>query len=697
MNAPSSEALSHQTHGVVRLERDGECLVVVIDNPPVNVCSHEVRVRLLAAIEALGNDPSLRCGVVIGAGRGFVSGSDIKEFGSSLREPTLPVVLAAIENCAKPIVAAIRGVALGGGFELSLACDRRIATSNAVVGLPEVKLGLIPGAGGTQRVPRLVGIAAAIDMVTSGRRIPALEALRLGLVDDIVDGDLRAVAVAQASSLNGRKRRLKDVAVPDSPPDGAEAAAAAALKRAKGRPYLRAAVEAVRSAALIPFDEGLARERLAFEQLRSTEESAALRYLFFAEREASRLPWTEKRSLYPIRKVGIVGAGTMGSRIAVACLEAGFDVTLVDKDRTALAAGQGRLRETISRGFASSRVSQEDPNALLNRLTASTELAAVGACDLVIEAVFDDLDVKCAIMRRLDAVLPPQAILATNTSYLDVERLAAATNRPELVVGLHFFNPAHIMRLLEIVEAPQTSRRTLATCFAFARSLGKIAVLAGAAEGFIGNRIYNAYRTQCEFMLEEGALPHEVDDAMEAFGFAMGPFRVGDLSGLDIAWSYRKRVHAVLDPRIRAVHILERLCEAGRFGAKSGAGWYAYPNGARRGVIDPVTRGIIEAESARKGIVRRHFHSDEIVDRALGAIVNEAALVLHERVAQRPSDVDVVMVHGYGFSDYRGGPMYWASRCPHNRVTAAIDAVERAAGFGFRRADLRIVTEAMHS
>jgi 3-hydroxyacyl-CoA dehydrogenase len=679
------DSASERQAPIVRLERERDCAVIVIDNPPVNVASAALRAQLLAAVQMVAASDEFKAAVVIGAGKTFVSGADLKEFGGPLLPPEMPEVLAAIADCPKPIVAALHGTAMGGGFELALACDARIGAADLVVALPEVKLGIIPGAGGTQRAPRLMGVAKAIEFVTSGRRMPAQEALSLGLLDAIARADLRSEAVTLALSRPG-KHDLADEAVPAESEDAIAAAASNALKKAKGRPYIARAVEAVRWSATTSLEEGMARERAAFQELRVAEEAFALRHLFFAEREASRVPALNGVVARPLELVAVVGAGTMGAGIATALIDAGFRTSLIDASGDALQRARSRIAETQARAVSQGRIDQAAAQSRLDRLVLGNALGETRDADLVIEAVFEDMAVKTAVMAELDRLMKPNAILATNTSYLNVDALAGATGRPHLVLGLHFFSPANVMRLLEIVRGARTSPQALAAGFALGRRLGKVSVLSGVCEGFIGNRIYNVYRTQCEFMLQEGALPQDVDDALEDFGFAMGPFRVGDLSGLDIAWANRKRQAATRDPRARYVAILDKLCAAGRFGQKTGAGWYRYPDGARRGVADPFVDGVIAEDSAANGFTRRKIAPAEIVDRALGAMINEARLVLAEGIAQRASDIDIVFANGYGFPDYRGGPLFWASRQEPARIAHALDIVETASGFGFRRA-----------
>lgn len=679
----------------VRLEREGTVAVVVIDNPPVNAASWDVRQGLMEAIERACADPDITAVVLIGAGTTFIAGADIREFDQPPRDPQMPAVIAAIEACPKAVVAAIHGTALGGGFELALGCDARVAAPGAVVGLPEVTLGIIPGAGGTQRLPRVVGLAKAIELITSGRRVKVEDAHRLGLIDAVSSGDLRAQAVAHAAALGGRKRRLRDLPVPPESAEAVEAAAAAAMRSARGRVAIKEAIEAVRNAARLPVAEALAQERATFLRLRGSEEAAALRHLFFAERAAARVEGIDNASAQPIARVGVVGAGTMGSGIAVCFLDAGFPVALVERDQDSLDRGLERIRGIYRRAVEAGRLGAEEAERRLSVITPATSLSVLAQADLVIEAVFEDMALKQSVFRDLDAAVKRGAILATNTSYLDVDAIAAATARPEDVLGLHFFSPANVMRLLEIVRGARTAPAALATALAVAKRLGKVPVVARVGEGFIGNRIYSAYRTQCEFMLEEGAFPADVDAALTQFGFAMGPFAVGDLSGLDIAWSTRKRLAATRDPRARHPDLLDRLCERGRFGQKSGAGWYRYPDGARRGEPDPEVHALIEQVSREKGITRRTFAAEEITWRALAAMVNEAALLLEEGIAARPSDVDLVMVHGYGFPSHRGGPLFWASRRERAEVRAALDRLAAATGYGFRRGDVDAVLDSL--
>ncbi len=644
--------------GVVRIERRGGIAVVSIDNPPVNALSQAVRRELLRVFRSLADDPGVNGIVLAGAERDFAGGADIREMELPPLEPSLPEVIRAMDDCRQPIVAAIDGHALGGGFELALACDRRLATAAATVGLPETRLGIIPGAGGTQRLPRLVGAARAIALIAAGRRVGAMEAATLGLVDRVVEGDLVTEAIAEAGRPG--KRRLSEAPTPADDAAAVETAAADALRGARGVPAVAKAAALVRLAGTTGFAEALAAERAAFLTLRDSAEAKALRHLFFAERGARKAPGIEGAKPRRVERAAVIGGGTMGSGIAAALADAGLPVALIERDAAAAEAACRRIGAIYDRLVAGGRLSRAAADERMARIKTGTEWGAIGDVDLVIEAVFEDMDIKAAVFRRLDDIARLGAVLATNTSYLDVDRIAAATARPPDVVGLHFFSPANRMRLLEIVRGKATAPEVLATGFALARRLGKAAVVAGVGEGFIGNRIFSAYRHQAECLLEEGAWPEDLDRAVEAYGFAMGPFAVADLAGLDIAWAARKRHAATRDPRRRYLEAGDRLCELGRFGRKSGRGWHLYPEGAKRPVPDPEVRALIAAESARKRIRRRTIGDDEIRRRCAAAIVNEAAKTLADGIARRAADIDVVLVNGYGFPAFRGGPLFAA-------------------------------------
>jgi 3-hydroxyacyl-CoA dehydrogenase len=635
--------------------RDG-VMVVTIDNPPVNATSADVRAGLEKALDHAESAADVVALVITGAGRTFIGGADIREFGKPAIDPILPAVIEKIEALSRPVVAAMNGAALGGGLELALACHYRVAAPVAQVGLPEVKLGIVPGAGGTQRLPRLIGIPAAIELIATGRSVKATEALSLGIIDEVAEDDLLDAAVRAAQGLVGKALpRTGELAVAPADPAEIETASAKVLAKARGQ---RAPAEAVRlvAASTRPFAEGLADERATFLALRDSREAGALRHVFFAEREASKVEGLQDIEARPVTTIGICGLGLMGSGIAVAALGAGYAVIGLDQTAEAVGKGYERILGLLERNLASGRVDQAGFDAQKSRLSVTASDADLASCDLVIEAVFDELDVKIDLFRRLDKVLRPDAILATNTSYLNPDEIAAGTAHPERLLGLHFFSPAHVMRLLEVVRCASTTPDVLATGLAVARRMKKLPVVTGVTEGFIGNRIFSAYRREAEYLLEDGALPHEIDAALEDFGFPMGLFAVYDMAGLEIAWARRKRQAATRDPSMRYVEIADRLCEAGRLGQKAGRGWYAYPDGKR--TVDAQVTAIIEAERAGKGITAKHVSKDEIQQRMLAAMAAEGDALLAEGIAARPGDIDLVMINGYGFPAHKGGPMF---------------------------------------
>jgi 3-hydroxyacyl-CoA dehydrogenase len=686
MSAAKTEDAEAGTKRIIRLDKRGDVAIVTIDNPPVNATSAEVRKGLLDAVEAIDADESVSAAVLIGEGRNFVAGADIREFGKPLADPQAPDVIAAIETSGKPFVAAIRGAALGGGFELALGCDARVAAPDAIVGLPEITLGFIPGAGGTQRLPRLLGVSRALEIVTSGRRLPAKEAAELGIIDAIVSGDLLGEAVEFAKGIS-EKRRLRDRAVPEEPAEAIAEAESRALKKAAGKDWIGEAIDAVKRAASEPFDDALAHERAVFQRLRVSEEAFALRHLFFAERAAGRMPGLDETSARRIDSVALIGGGAMGSGIAVAMLSRGVKVTLLERDAEALETGTKRVRGLLERSVQTGHATAADVEARLAAFSGTVDQAAMHDADLVLEAVFEDMELKKTVFAEMGQRANGDAVLASNTSYLDLAEIAAASGHPKRVVGLHFFMPPHIMKLVEVVRGPETADETLAAALSFARRLGKIPVVAGNGEGFIGNAIYSEYRRHCEFMLEDGAYPEDVDGALERFGFAMGPFRVTDLSGLDISAALRARRRASLDPRERYVSLPDELCELGRLGRKTGAGWYAYDDKGTA-IPDPAVRALIDEASEKKGIARRTLSEDEIVARALGAMVSRGAQLLADGIAREPADIDVVMANGYGFPRHKGGPMFWASRQAPEALARVLESLEAATGFGFRRGDV---------
>ena len=667
----------------VRLERDGDIALIFIDNPPVNASSVAVRQGLAAALAEVSGDRGISGVAIIGAGRSFIAGSDIKEFGRALPPPELPEVLAAIEACPWPVIAAIHGAALGGGYELALTCDWRIATPDAVVGLPEVGLGMIPGAGGTQRLPRLVGLPRGIELITSARRVAAPEALALGMIDALAQTDLRAEAIAFLKSRGPGKRLASRMIPPAASSAEIEAAANAALAKGKGRDCVAEAIKAIRLIETTPVEEALALERAAFQTLRVGEEASALRYNFFAERAAAKPPVAADP--LPVALVGVVGAGTMGAGIASVVLAAGLKVILIDSNEAVLARARGSIEKTLGDLERLGKLGKASAAERLAGLETGDDLARLAGADLVIEAVFEDIAVKTEVIARLGAVLSDKAILATNTSYLDIEKLAAASGRPDRFLGLHFFAPVPRMKLLEVVQCAATEPAVLATGFALAKTIGKLPVPARPGEGFIGNRIYARYRAQCEYALDDGALPQEIDAAATGLGFAMGLFAVSDISGLDIAWRLRQSKAASRDARERYVTIPDAVCELGRLGRKTEAGWYDYDR-AGKPVPSPAVTELVKANAARHG--RPAPEAKAISGAIMGAIVNEAALLVEEGIARSAQDIDVVLVNGYGFARHKGGPLFQAARLPPEEVVAMVDLAEQATGWGFRRGDV---------
>lgn len=668
----------------VHLAREGAILVVTIDNPPVNALGVAVRRGLMSAIEEGEADAGVTAILVTGAGRNFIGGADIREFGKPPQSPLLTELCNRIEACNKPVLAAIHGAALGGGLEVALAAHYRVALSNARLGLPEVQLGLLPGAGGTQRTPRLIGAQAALDMMLTGRHLSAKEALSLGLVDQLAEGDsadqARAAGLRELQALldtHAPVRRSRDgKGLADTAATQAAIAAARdeAGKKSRGLFSPHKIIDAVEAATNLPFEEGLALERQFFLQCLDSPQRAGLIHAFFAEREVQKAPETRNAQPRRIEQIGVVGGGTMGAGIAVAVLDAGLPVTMIERDDEALARGRGHVEKVYDAQVAKGRLTQEARDAVLARLQGSTRYEDLSAADVVIEAVFEDLTVKQAVFAELDRVCKPGAVLATNTSYLDIDAIAASISRPEDVIGLHFFSPANVMKLLEIVVPRQVAGDVVATAFELAKRLRKVPVRAGVCDGFIGNRILAVYRQAADALMEDGASPYEIDAAVRDFGFAMGPYQVVDLAGGDIGWATRKRRAATRDPRARYVHIADRLCERGWFGQKSGRGFYRYPEGPRSGAPDPEVLALIDEERARAGITPRSFSKEDIQRRYLAAMINEGANVVHQRIALRPLDVDVTFLYGYGFPRHRGGPMKYADMVGLPNVLADIRA-----------------------
>jgi 3-hydroxyacyl-CoA dehydrogenase len=642
----------------VDLRRDGEIAVVTTDNPPVNALKHEVRAGLTQALAQTRDDGAVKAVVIACVGRTFFAGADITEFGKPPQTPSLHEVIAAIEAMPKPVVAALHGTALGGGFELALACHFRVAVSAARVGLPEVKLGLLPGAGGTQRLPRLVGPEKALQMIVTGEPIGAAEAQADGVIDEIVEGDLTAAAVDFARRIVRERRPLRLVRDRDEKliGEGFADAAEALTRRLRGREAPAACVEAVRNAIVLPFEEGLRRESELFRQLVAGDQSKAQRHIFFAEREAAKVPdMPEATKPRQVARATVIGAGTMGGGIAMCFANAGIPVTVVETAGDLLQKGIDRVaanyRTTVSRGG----LTADEMERRMGLITGVTELEAAAEADVVVEAVFEEMEVKKRVFADLDRVAKPAALLATNTSTLDVDAIARATARPQDVLGMHFFSPANVMRLLEIVRGARTSFEALATAIALARRLGKVPVTVGVCYGFVGNRMLDRRSVETERLLLEGALPQEIDAAVTGFGFPMGPCAMMDLAGLDVGWRIRqgRGEHALIE---------DALCESGHYGQKTGKGYFRYEAGSRSPLPDPEVEKIILDTSSRLGINRRPIGEEEIVERMILPMINEGARILDEGIATRPGDIDVIWVYGYGWPVWRGGPMYYADR-----------------------------------
>ena len=662
----------HQVNDLISIERQGDIALVCIDNPPVNATGQQVREGLQQAIEQLNAEGTAKVIAIYAAGRTFVAGADIREFGKPPKAPALPDVFNVIEDSAIPVISVMHGTALGGGFELGLSTHARIGIEGLRVGLPEINLGLLPGAGGTQRVPRLAGIPMALDMALSGRMVSAKEALEKGLIDRLESGDPRDVALKAAQDvLDGTlaTRRTCDLDTPRD--DKALEDTAAMLKKKQAHLFSpHKIVEAVR-ASYLPRAEGLKIERQAFVDSMDTPQRAGMIHAFFGERAVSGIP-EAKGDTRPLDKIGVIGGGTMGSGIATSCLLAGIPVTLVEVAQDGLDRGVATITKNIDGAVSRGKLAADKRDAVLGMLTPSLEMEALADVDLVIEAVFEQMDVKKEIFTKLDSICKDGAILASNTSYLDVNEIAACTGRPQDVLGLHFFSPAHVMRLLEIVQGEKTAADVLATGFALAKKLKKVGVLAQVCDGFIGNRILAHYSKTASYLVLDGASPQQVDDALEGFGFAMGPHKVGDLAGLDIGWMTRKRKAATRDPNERyAGDVADRICEEGWFGRKTGKGYYLYDGGAP--VPNPEVAKIIDAVRAEKGITPRDFTDQEIVDRYMTAMIVEAARVVEDGTAKRPVDVDMVFLFGYGFPRFRGGPLHYADTVGAKELVSRIE------------------------
>jgi 3-hydroxyacyl-CoA dehydrogenase len=658
--------------------RDGDVAVFTFDNPPVNALSQPLRAALAAAIESLDADPAVRAIVLIGAGRNFVAGADIREFDGPPLEPLLPAVLSRLEASGKPVVAALAGPTLGGGAETALACHYRCAAGDLQLGFPEVSLGLLPGAGGTVRLPRLAGWQPAFELMTSGKSIGLEAAMQLGIVDRSMEGDLRAGAIAWARELADSAaplRRVSELPVPPSRPAQFEEFLRQLPASARRLPAAPRIVEALASAAMLPAEAALERARTLFLECLASTESRALRYLFFAER-ASPAGMAAAR---PVVQAAVLGAGTMGAGIAISLATGGIPVTLIDAKQEALDAGLARVRAAIDGAERKGRLDAAAASAARERVQGSLTLAAASGADLVIEAVYENLAVKREVFGRLGALAPPGAVLATNTSTLDVDTIAEASGRPADVVGMHFFSPANVMRLVEVVRGRQSAPEALATAHAVAKRIGKIAIAVGNGFGFVGNRMLYAYGREKELMMLEGARPEAIDKALQDFGMAMGPNAVGDLAGLDVGFQVRKEWQGKPDDP-RFYRVSDMLAELGRFGQKTGRGFYRYDGAGGERTPDPEVVELIRAEAERLEVKQRAIEPGEIVSRCILALVNEGARILEEGIAASPADIDVIWCNGYGFPRHRGGPMFYADTLGLAAVVESIEALGKAHG-----------------
>jgi len=681
-------------NSVADLTLDGDIAVLTIDSPPVNALSAKVREGLRDGIRAAAADPHAKAVVLICAGRTFIAGADISEFGKPFSGVTLPEAQAAIEDCPKPVVAAIHGTALGGGFEVALVAHYRVAVPSARLGLPEIKLGLIPGAGGTQRLPRLIGPEAALEEILSGTPFSAKQAAAWGVVDRIVEeGKLREGAIAFAREAIDKAlplRKVRDLEEKIAPargkPEVFDAIRKTNAKKFRGFEAWERAIQAVQDAVELPFDDGLKLERKTFIELLASTQSRAQRHVFFAERQVWKVAdIADDTPVLPIKKVGVIGAGTMGGGISMNFLNAGIPVTIVETAEMALARGLSVIRKNYENTAKKGRMSAADVETRMGLLTGTLAIEKLADCDLIIEAVFENMAIKKEIFAKLDAIAKPGAILASNTSYLDVDQIASATKRPESVLGMHFFSPANVMRLLEVVRGDKTAKPVIATAMGLARKIGKIAALVGVCHGFVGNRMLAQRQREAQKLILEGAMPWDVDRVLYDFGLPMGPFAMSDLAGLDIGWSKETT---------RSATIREILCEQDRRGQKTGAGFYDYEEN-RNAKPSPVVEKIILDFAAAKGVNRRAISDQEILERCLYPLVNEGAKILEEGKAQRASDIDIVWINGYGWPVYTGGPMFWADSVGLEKVLTALKRYEAEMGDDFKPSPLleRLVAE----
>jgi 3-hydroxyacyl-CoA dehydrogenase len=676
---------------LVQTSKDGEVGILTVNNPPVNALSPGVPEGIVAGLEQFEKDDTVKAIVLIGGGRTFIAGADIKEFGKITssgdrrKGPGFLGVLDRVERYPKPIVAAIHGTALGGGLETAMACHYRVAVPSAQVGQPEVKLGIIPGAAGTQRLPRLAGVAKGVEMCAAGDPIGAKDALESGIVDQIVEGDLLQGALAFARTKIGTPpRRTRDL----SGKLGNEQSNApifafardAARKKARNLMAPQAAIDAVEAATKLPFDEGVKREAELFQECLFSDQSKALIHVFFGDREVAKIPGISKDiAQIPVNQAAVVGAGTMGGGIAMVFANAGIPVLLKETDQAALDRGLATIRKNYANSVKKGRFSEEEMDKRMARIQPTLSYDSFSGADMIVEAVFEGMALKKQIFGELDKVAKPGAILASNTSTLNIDEIASATSRPEWVIGTHFFSPANVMRLLEIVRGKATSKEVIATLMALSKKLGKVGVLVGNCRGFVGNRMFAPYRREAQFLVEEGATVEAVDQALYDFGMAMGPVATGDLAGLDVGWRIRKEYGEMRDSSVRQPILEDRLCEMGRYGQKTGAGWYKYDEN-RRPMHDPEVDKLIEQVRAEIGRTPREISAEEIVERTIYALVNEGARILEDGFALRAVDIDIIYINGYGFPAYRGGPMWYADTVGLKKVYERIREFEKEHG-----------------
>ncbi len=671
------------SNSVVNYQLQNQLGVITINNPPVNALSHSVRAGLMDALNQASGDDS-RAVLLLCKGRTFIAGADITEFGKPPQAPHLPDVIIAIEDFAKPVIAALHGNALGGGLEVALAAHYRCAVATTKLGLPEVKLGLLPGAGGTQRLPRVVGVEAALDMMTGGAPISASKALELGLIDKLLDGELESAAIDYANALIAdsapvRATSSRSASTPASP-DFYDQYRKKIARKSRGQIAPGLIIELAEIATKTTITEGQAAERDRFMQCRNSPQASAMQYVFFAERATSKLPDIPADTpVLPMESVAVIGAGTMGGGIAMCLANAGIPVTLVETKQEFLDRGMGVIESNYATSVKRGRFTQAQADSFLANFSGTTDYADIAEVDVVIEAVFENMDIKKEVFAKLDAVCKPQCVLATNTSYLDVNEIAAATGRPEQVIGAHFFSPANVMKLLEVVRAAKTSPEVVQTFMKLAKKIGKIPVAVGVCNGFVGNRMLKGYGRQAQLCLLEGASPEQVDGAMQEWGMAMGPIAVGDLAGLDIG--YRSRRDQGIESRsVKESTLADTLVEMERLGQKSGSGYYLYDPETRQRQSDPVVQALIEEVAAKWNVSRREFTSKEIVERLVLALVNEGAEILKEGIAARPSDIDIVYLNGYGFPTWRGGPMFYADTLGLSNVVERLRSLQAATG-----------------